>query len=198
MKSKAHLAKADPVLEEIISLLPVPPPVSSGNVFHDLMSCIIEQQIHYRSTKKTFQKMLIKSGLTELTPDNFEDFEQSAFEGVNLSAKKYETILNILAYWDKHKIQWTSLSDEAVKAELSSIKGVGTWTIEMILLYTLHRPDIFPADDYHLKKVMIKLYPLNPKSRLKAQMLAVAERWSPWKSLAVRYLLDWKNYNHEK
>jgi DNA-3-methyladenine glycosylase II len=64
--------------------------------------------------------------------------------------------------------------------------------MDMILLFTLDRPDIFPADDYHLKVVMTKLYLLNPASRLRAQMMEVANNWSPHRSLAVRYLLDWK------
>ncbi|MEO1653926.1 MAG: DNA-3-methyladenine glycosylase 2 family protein, partial [Bacteroidota bacterium] len=72
------------------------------------------------------------------------------------------------------------------------IKGIGVWTVDMILLFTLKRPNIFPADDYHLKQLMTSLYQLDPKSRLKAQMRAVAEKWSPYQSLAVLYLLDWK------
>ena len=66
------------------------------------------------------------------------------------------------------------------------------WTIDMLLLYNFQCPNVFPADDYHLKQLMPKLYDLDPSSRLKAQMKDVAECWSPHASLAVRYLLEWK------
>lgn len=62
----------------------------------------------------------------------------------------------------------------------------------MVLLYTLQRPNIFPVDDFHLKQIMVNLYKLNEKVKLKAQMMAVAEAWEQHKSLAVLYLLDYK------
>jgi DNA-3-methyladenine glycosylase II len=86
-------------------------------------------------------------------------------------------------------------SDNEVVKELSSIKGIGKWTIDMILLYTLNRPNVFPYEDFHLKQIMVSLYGLNEKVKLKAQMLAVAENWGEQKSLAVLYLLAYKQYN---
>ena len=138
----------------------MPPPniKSTQNVFHDLMSCILEQQIHYRSTKNVFQKMLDKSGLTLLTPDNFSEFEQTAFADIKLSAKKYETVLNIVEYWNRHDIKWAEFSDEEVKNKLAQIKGIGNWTIDMILLFTLNRPNIFAYDDFHIKQIMTTLF----------------------------------------
>jgi DNA-3-methyladenine glycosylase II len=62
----------------------------------------------------------------------------------------------------------------------------------MILLYTLERPDVFPYDDFHVKEIMVRLYRLDPNSRLKAQMLEVASAWGGQRSLAVRYLLAYK------
>ncbi len=64
----------------------------------------------------------------------------------------------------------------------------------MILLYTLNRPNVFPYDDFHLKNIMVKLYKLDEKSRLKAQMLDVASAWGEHKSLAVLYLLTYKKF----
>ncbi len=195
MKGRDYLKSDDPVLEKIINTIPIPQVDSTQNVFHDLMSCVIEQQIHYRSTKKTFEKMLTKAELTELSIHNFDQFEAKAFENVKLSERKYQTIVGVVEYWQSHTTDWKSLSDKAVRQELSSIKGIGAWTIDMILLFTLQRPNIFPADDYHLKMLMTSLYQLNPKSRLKAQMKEIATTWSPHQSLAVHYLLDWKTYN---
>ena len=90
------------------------------------------------------------------------------------------------------------MNDAEVVAHLSSIKGIGKWTIDMILLYTLQRPNVFPYDDFHVKEIMVKRYGLNPNSRLKAQMLDISEAWGTHKSLAVKYLLAWKDYNKKK
>lgn len=187
-----RLAQSDPVLEKIIATIPPPRFESTNDVFFDLMSCVLEQQIHYRSTKKVFQKMLERAGLSTLTPANFEQFEQAVFPTAKLSAGKLETVERMLAFFTTHSINWRQLSDAEVLEQLSGIKGIGKWTIDMILLYTLQRPDVFPCDDFHLKEMMVKLYGLNPASRLKAQMLEVSGAWEDDRSLAVLYLLDWK------
>lgn len=194
-KAIQYLKQNDSILKAIITKVPSFRIESTSNVFHDLMSCVLEQQIHYRSTKKIFQKMLDKANLTFVTPENFPVFEEKGFEGVKLSMKKYETVLNVLNFWKEHDIQWEKLSDEQVKTELSKIKGIGPWTVDMILIYTLNRPNIFNYDDFHIKQIMTKLYDVNPKSKLKAQMKTISNQWEPYKSTAFLYLLEWKKLN---
>ena len=195
MKAKDELLQLnDPVLQKIAASIPRPQIISTQNVFHDLMSCVIEQQIHYRSTKKTFQKMLQQTGLQQLTPENFYLFEQHAFSGRQFSAAKYETIHAVLNFWQQNSIHWQALDDAAVAEKLSGIKGIGKWTVDMVLLYTLQRTNVFPYDDFHLKQIMVAEYGLDAKAKLKTQMLEVAENWGAHKSLAVLYLLAWKSY----
>ncbi|MEM1323212.1 MAG: hypothetical protein AAGG75_23300 [Bacteroidota bacterium] len=189
-----QLSDGDEILQNIIKTIPLPPLESSQNVFHDLMSCIIEQQIHYRSTRRTFQRMLEAAGLEELRPDNFEVFEEKGIGSYKLSGRKLETIARILDFFENNTIDWSSKSDADVRQLLSQIKGVGAWTIDMILLYTLARPNIFPADDHHLKQVINQHYPIDGSARGKAQLKAIGQRWSPYASFGVRYLLAWKVY----
>jgi DNA-3-methyladenine glycosylase II len=192
-KSPAELlAERDPVLANIIQSVPLPFFGSTGNLFHDLMSCIFEQQIHYRSTKRIFQKMLDRAGLTRLSPANFEAFEKHGFADLKIAASKFETALAVLDFWQKTPLDWQKLDEAEVVRQLSSIKGIGRWTIDMLLLFTLERPNVFPSDDFHLKEIMVRLYRLDPRSRLKAQMLEVAAAWGEHRSLAVRYLLESK------
>jgi DNA-3-methyladenine glycosylase II len=186
------LAKNDPILEKIISQVAKPSIISTKDVFHDVMSCIIEQQIHYRSTKKIFANVLKRANIEHVTLDNFHLIEKYGLSEIKLAMGKYETIVSFIEYWSNNSLDFNLLSDEEVIAELSSIKGIGKWTIDMILLYTLERPDVFPYDDFHVKEIMIKLYGLNPKVKLKAQMLEIAEKWDNQKSLAVLYLLEAK------
>jgi DNA-3-methyladenine glycosylase II len=198
MSDKELLAKSDPILEKIINTIPEPIIDSTDDVFFDLMSCVLEQQIHYRSTKRIFQKMLERADLKTLTLENFHQFEKSTFADAKLAIAKLETVERILDFFTANKINWQLLSDAEVVGKLSSIKGIGNWTIDMILLYTLQRPDVFPYDDFHLKEIMVKLYGLNPNVKLKAQMLAISEAWGDHKSLAVNYLLAWKEFNKKK
>lgn len=195
--AKLYLSTADPVLKELIAIQPEPDQVSTWNLFHDLISCLVEQQIHYRSSKKLFARLLVQADVTELTPDTFGRFDQRALSTINLSGSKQETIARILDIWQHDTRNWQSLTDTEVRHTLAAIKGVGTWTIDMILLYTLQRPTIFPADDYHLRQVMIKLYKLEPGSRLKSQMRHLACQWGENQSLAVRYLLASKELQKE-
>ena len=69
----------DNILQQITLSIPKPFIQSTNNVFHDLVSCVIEQQIHYRSSKKVFEKMLNNSKIKQLSKDNFHLFEQNYF-----------------------------------------------------------------------------------------------------------------------
>jgi DNA-3-methyladenine glycosylase II len=198
MVAEKYLSNADAQLKGIIEVIPKPEIISTNDVFNDLMSCILEQQIHYRSTKKIFQKMLQTAHIERLTIDNISEFEKTAFANSKLAIGKFETVERIIDFFTVNKINWALLSNGEVVEKLSSIKGIGKWTIDMILLYTLERPDVFPYDDFHLKEIMVKLYGLNPNVKLKAQMLDVAEVWGEYKSLAVKYLLAWKEFNKKK
>lgn len=192
VETEKTLAKADPVLEKIMAQIERPRVESTQDVFHDLMSCIIEQQIHYRSSKRIFAKALERADLETVTLENLHTLDKKSLSQIKLAKGKHETILAFSEYWSKCKLEFNKLTDDEVVKELLSIKGIGKWTIDMILLYTLNRPNIFPIDDFHLKQIMISLYGLNPKTKLKAQMLAVADKWGKQKSLAVLYLLDYK------
>jgi DNA-3-methyladenine glycosylase II len=200
MKNKAimQLQNADERLKNIIMTVSEPTFETTNDVFHDLMSCVLEQQIHYRSTKQIFQKMLKSANIERLTLDNFSEFEKTAFANSKLAISKFETMEHIIDFFASNKINWALLSDTEVVEKLSSIKGIGKWTIDMILLYTLERSNVFPYDDFHLKKIMEKLYGLNPNVKLKTQMLDIAESWGEHKSLAVKYLFAWKEYNTKK
>ncbi len=191
------LFKEDLVLLNIVGEVDLPPLHSTNNVFHDLMSCIIEQQIHYRSSKYIFQHLMAEAGLEELNVANFHLLEP-CLSNVRLSAAKYEAIAQTVDFFQRNNLPWQELSDEEVRIALANIRGIGRWTVDMILLYTLRRPDIFPPDDYHLGQIMPKLYGLASEQKLSEKMLAIADRWAGHRSLAVLYLLAWKNQNLKK
>ena len=187
-----HLSAADPVLKGVMDSVQWPEISSTGNVFNDLMSCIIEQQIHYRSTKGWFLNMLERASLDSLRLDNFETFESKALGTVKLSMRKYETMARVVDFFQHNQRGWQGMEDAEVRKLLSDIKGIGNWTIDMILMYTLERPNIFPAQDYHVKKIMSELYEIGDLKKLTSEMRSIAEDWAPYRSIAVKYLFAWK------
>ena len=188
------LSDSDPILKNIIAQIPELILESTNDVFHDMLSCIIEQQIHYRSTKNIFKKALERAGIEHVALDNFYLIEKHSLPQIKLAIGKYGTLLAFVEYWKENKLDFTKLTDEEIITQLSAIKGIGKWTIDMILLYTLQRPNVFPFDDFHLKEIMVKLYGLNSNVKLKAQMIEVSKAWDNHKSLAVKYLLAWKTH----
>ncbi len=106
--------------------------------------------------------------------------------------KKWETIQRTLDFFEESKIDWIKITDHELRTTLKGIGGIGPWTQDMILLYTLERPNIIPYDDYHLKGTMTKVYGLNPNSGLKAKMKSIGADWHPHGSVATRILFEWK------
>lgn len=186
-----HLGQ-DSVLKTLIESLDFPEIDRTNNIFHDLMSCLIEQQIHYRSTKKIFEKVLNQAKVEEVTLDNFYKLEESNFGGVKLSISKYKRIQSVILFFSQNDIDWNKLSNERIHELLGSIKGIGPKTIDMILLYSLGREDIFISDDYHIKQIAPTLYSLNSEAKLTTQISEIASRWSPYKSYSFLYLLEFK------
>ncbi len=190
----AHLAAADPVLAEIIDTLPLPTIESTGDVFYDLVSCVVAQQIHYRARSVYTKKLdeLLQGQWP--SPALIEGLDSEAFAQKKIAGNKYRALMHLAARWQAEKmdqVNWQTCHDEEVRERLLPIKGIGLWTVEMILLYTLGRPDIFSPDDFQLKKIMILAYDLSPGPDLRQEMCAIAESWRPFRSLALRYLLAW-------
>ena len=84
-----------------------------------------------------------------------------------------------------------TLKEEIIE-QLTEIKGVGKWTVEMILMFTLERFDVLPLDDLAIRNRMIQLYEVTTTGRaLKSDLTKIAEVWRPYRSVACRYLWEW-------
>jgi DNA-3-methyladenine glycosylase II len=87
------------------------------------------------------------------------------------------------------------LSNEEIIELLTQIKGVGKWTVEMLLMFSLGREDVFAVDDLGIQQAMTKLYDLDPtnKKQFKLAMLSIAQVWSPYRTYACLHLWRWKD-----
>ena len=87
------------------------------------------------------------------------------------------------------------MNDEELVEYLTQIKGVGRWTVEMLLMFALGRKDIFAIDDLGIQNAMIKLYRLDrtDKKKFKEDLLRISAKWSPYRTYACMHLWQWKD-----
>jgi len=186
-----HLSARDPRLGELIAGSPFPAYESSGDLYYDLVSCLLDQQIHYRAPRNSiFRRFLDLFPGGYPHPRQVLTLPEETAMGVKMSARKYQHLCALASWWlqEGETIAWSELSDEAVRQHLSVLPGVGPWTREIILLFTLERPDILPLDDYGLKKAITGWYELTSEAALRAKLDELSRCWQPHRSLACRYL----------
>jgi DNA-3-methyladenine glycosylase II len=93
-------------------------------------------------------------------------------------------------------MDWSGMSEEDIIAFLTQIKGVGKWTVEMLLMFSLGRTDILPVDDLGIQQGIKRLYALEETGKeLKKRMIEIAEPWRPYRTYACRYLWRFKDQN---
>ncbi len=117
---------------------------------------------------------------------------------VGLSASKAAYIKNVAAFSVEHKDKLSRLhgfTDEEIITILTEIKGIGKWTVEMLLMFAMGREDLFPVDDLGIQQAMIKLYSIkaDSKKELKIKMNEVALKWKPYRTFACLHLWKWKD-----
>ncbi|WP_461445350.1 DNA-3-methyladenine glycosylase family protein [Maribacter sp.] len=195
MQATLYLKSIDQHLNRIISSVSMPTLQWSGDVFEDLVSCILDMQIRYRGNAVRYKKMKQLLNGAQITHKNLFSIDDEGLQHMNMSGQKYKALMNLCIYWEEQRLDntnWHSLNDNEVRNILTKIKGVGNWTIDMILLFTLQRENIFPKDDFHLKKIMKRVYEISEDKNLEKEMQYIAEDWQPYSSIAVLYLLAFK------
>jgi len=120
------------------------------------------------------------------------------FRSIGFSNAKASYVHNVCRFFIENKItdaQLHQMTNDEVIELLTQIKGVGKWTVEMILMFTLGREDVFALDDLGLKQGVIKLYNLKEtdKKILLKKIEKISSKWSPYRTYASRYLWNWKD-----
>ncbi len=198
MQTKAiRLLKQDATLAQVISRVQLPPAQPSGDIYYDLLKSIISQQLSVKAAATIYDRFLGLFQADYPHPQKVLAFETEALRAVGLSRQKSGYIQNVANYFqeaERQQLDWQEMPDEEIVQQLTQIKGVGRWTVEMILMFTLDRPDVFPIDDLGIQQAIQGLYQLEgDKKSLRRQYLEVAEVWRPHRTLACRYLWRWKD-----
>lgn len=168
------------------------------NVCLRLCASIMSQQLSTKVAEVFFRRFLDLYGGHEPTPQEIADTPFATLRGIGLSNAKAQYVLNVADYFLEHKISDRRLyacSSQEVMELLLPIKGVGKWTVEMLLMFTLGHEDVIPVDDLGIQQAMATIYKLDmtDKRGLRAQMLKISEKWAPYQSYACFYLWPYKD-----
>lgn len=193
-----HLQQ-DVQLANVIRDTSVPPFVPTEKVYFDLLESIVSQQLSVKAAATIFDRFcsLFPEGYP--TPELLLSMETEQLRSAGLSNQKTGYLKNVARFALEHdldRLGWADYSDAEITSLLTQIKGVGRWTSEMILMFTLGRPDVFPIDDLGIQQAMTKLYRLTDTGKtLRHQMLELSDPWRPYRTVACRYLWRWKDSN---
>jgi DNA-3-methyladenine glycosylase II len=189
------LSRRDPVMRRIIRATGPAHLVTRGDPFQTLARSIVGQQISVKAAQAVWDRFA--AAARDVTPDRIVRMRAPTLRACGLSVRKVEYVKDLAARFRSGEVdpsRWAAMDDEAVIDELVRVRGIGRWTAEMLLIFNLTRPDVFPVDDLGLLRA-IALHcvenadgePLPPKLR-RQQALEIGERWRPWRSVATWYL----------
>jgi DNA-3-methyladenine glycosylase II len=168
------------------------------NIAVRLMASIMSQQLNTKVAQVIYTRFLNLYNQKEPKPQQVLDTSFDQLRGIGLSNAKVNYVQNVATFCIEQKItdkKLQQLSNEEIVELLTQIKGVGKWTVEMLLMFSLQREDVFAVDDLAIQQAMIKLYKLDTSNRkqLKEKMIQISNKWSPYKTYACLHLWKWKD-----
>jgi len=145
-----------------------------------------------------FFRFLDLFGGDEPTPEQIVATPFEKLRGIGLSNAKAQYVLNVAQFAIDHQLtdkKLKKMSNEEIIELLTQIKGVGKWTVEMLLMFTLGREDVFSVDDYGIQVAMKNVYKLDDsnKKELREKMLKLSTKWAPYRTYACLHLWHWKD-----
>ena len=193
-EGKAFIRSVDPLLGAIIEGREEPPLYSRDDLFQTLVRSIVGQQISSMAAAAIWQRFVTLVG-GKVTAGAVGEQDEPALRGVGLSSRKAEYILGIVTAWPHLKtVDFDSMSEKEVRQELLALRGIGPWTIDMVCIFTLLKPDILPLGDVGVVRMIERLY--NDGEKLsKSECAEIGERWAPYRTVAAWYL--WRGLDPE-
>ena len=163
-----------------------------------LIASIVSQQLSTKVAAIIFKRFLDIYKGKEPSMQAIIDTPFDILRGIGLSNSKVNYVQNVAQFFLSQKItdkQLFAMEPEAVIELLTQIKGVGRWTVEMLLMFSLGHEDVFAVDDLGIQQAMIKLYKIkySTKKELQTKMLKRSLSWAPYRTYACLHLWNWKD-----
>jgi DNA-3-methyladenine glycosylase II len=194
-----HLAKADPVLARLIKRAG-PFALKTRHIhnpFEALARNIVFQQLHGSAAEAIHGRVLGLFGGGRLRPQDMLEASEETLRGVGLSGAKTAALKDLAAKTLDGTVPTLArlkrMEDEEIVERLTQVRGIGRWTVEMLLMFRLGRPDVLPVGDFAVRKGFMVAYELDEMPKPKALELH-AEAWRPYRSVASWYM--WRALEH--
>jgi DNA-3-methyladenine glycosylase II len=194
-----HLAGADPVLAKLMKRAG-PFALKTRhlhNPFEALARNIVFQQLHGSAAEAIHRRVVGLFGGGRLRPQDILDAPEEALRGVGLSGAKTAALKDLAAKTLDGTVPTLArlkrMGDEEIVERLTRVRGIGRWTVEMLLMFRLGRPDVLPVGDYAVRKGFMVAYGLGQMPKPKEIELH-AEAWRPYRSVASWYM--WRALEH--
>ncbi|HBC45132.1 MAG: HhH-GPD [Candidatus Collierbacteria bacterium GW2011_GWB1_45_35] len=169
----------------------------STDLFRDLLESIIGQQLSVKAASTIIKRFVaLFPDPKNIKPKDILAQNADTLRSVGLSRQKISYLQSLSEFILSEKLVLASLkdlSDEAVIENLIQVKGIGRWTAEMILIFSLGREDVFSVGDLGLRTAVSKIYGVDREDKIKIEN--IAKKWSPYRSLASLYL--WQSLDNK-
>ena len=197
MEHVVHLSK-DKKLKKLIKSIKLYKLTKRKNVCLRLCSSIMSQQLSTRVAEVIYGRFLELYDRKEPSPDQILSTPPETLRAIGLSNAKVSYVHNVARFaieqgMDEKKLR--KMSNDEVIEYLTQIKGVGRWTVEMILMFTLGREDVFAVDDLGIQTAMARLYKLDKenKKQFREDLVRISSSWAPYRTYGCFYLWRWKD-----
>jgi DNA-3-methyladenine glycosylase II len=168
------------------------------NICIYLCASIMSQQLSVRVADVIYGRFIDLYEGKEPTAQEILDTPSEKLRAIGLSNAKVSYVKNVARFeiesgMDPKKLN--KMDNEEVIAYLTQIKGIGRWTVEMLLMSALGREDVFAIDDLGIQNAMIRLYKLDraDKKKFREDMLRISKKWAPYRTYACKHLWSWKD-----
>ncbi len=191
--SAIEFLKKDSKMNQLIRIYDPPILKPQDDYFYSLVRSIVFQQLNGKVAKIIFMRFIKLLPVNKINSRNVLMLDNNEMKKAGLSFQKINYIKNLAHFFNENLFDKKSIekmSDEEIIELLIKIKGVGQWTIDMFLMFTLNRLDVMPYSDLAIKKGMKSLFSLNELPR-KNEMKRLSINWSPYRTIACMYL--WKS-----
>lgn len=168
------------------------------NIPLQLIGSIMSQQLNTKVADIIYNRFLALYKNKEPKPQQIIDTPNETLRAIGLSNAKVSYVKNVAAFCVENKVtdkKLHAMSNEEIIELLTQIKGVGKWTVEMLLMFALGREDVFSIDDYGVRSAMIKMYKLEKldKKKLREKLIKISDKWSPYRTYGCLYCWHWKD-----
>lgn len=188
-----YLSEKDPVLGTVIKNV-IPFERTWGkNYFLDLVESIISQQLSIKAADTIWKRFQALFPDGKPTPFSVMQIEDQKVRDSGISWPKIKYIKDLAKHTEESAIlfeQFDIMTDEEIVSELIKVKGIGQWTAEMFLMFTMGRKDVFSYGDLGIRKAIQRLYKMR-KEPTQKQAEKIASKWKPYRTIACQYL--WKS-----